>query len=86
MDLSKNLRDKLENLTSFLSDKNVIVAFSGGVDSSLLAFLSNKYAKNALLVTEKSILYPDEEIRLTSEFAKHHEITQLIIERNPLND
>jgi len=86
MDLSKNLRGKLENLTSFLSEKNIIVAFSGGVDSSLLAFLSNKYAKNALLVTEKSILYPDEEIQLTSEFAKNHDITHLIIERNPLID
>ena len=71
MDLSKNLRSKLENLTSFLRNKKVITALSGGVDSSLLAFLSNKYAKEALLVTEKSILYPDDEIRLTSEFAKN---------------
>jgi len=86
MDLSKNLRSKLENLTSFLRNKKVIVAFSGGVDSSLLAFLSNKFAKKALLVTEKSILYPDEEIRLTSEFAKKHNITHLIVERNPLED
>jgi uncharacterized protein len=86
MDLSKNLRGKLENLTSFLRNKKVVIAFSGGVDSSLLAFLSNKYAKKALLVTEKSILYPDEEIRLTSEFAKKHSITHLIIERNPLED
>jgi len=86
MDLSKNLRGKLENLTSFLRNKKVVIAFSGGVDSSLLAFLSNKYAKKALLVTEKSILYPDEEIRLTSEFAKKHCITHLIIERNPLED
>ena len=86
MDLSKNLRGKLENLTSFLKNKKVITAFSGGVDSSLLAFLSNKYAKKALLVTEKSILYPDEEIRLTSEFAKKYSIPHLIIERNPLKD
>jgi len=86
MDLSKNLRGKLENLTSFLGNKKVIIAFSGGVDSSLLAFLSNKFAKKALLVTEKSILYPDEEIRLTSEFAKKYSITHLIIERNPLED
>ncbi|MHA1235187.1 MAG: ATP-dependent sacrificial sulfur transferase LarE, partial [Promethearchaeota archaeon] len=64
----------------------VITAFSGGVDSSLLAFLSNKYAKKALLVTEKSILYPDDEIKLTSEFAKKYNITHLIIERNPLKD
>ena len=86
MDLSKNLRGKLEKLTSFLMNKKVITAFSGGVDSSLLAFLSNKYAKKALLVTEKSILYPDDEIKLTSEFAKKYRITHLIIERNPLKD
>ena len=86
MDLSKNLSGKLEKLTSFLRNKKVIAAFSGGVDSSLLAYLSNKYAKKALLVTEKSILYPDDEIRLASEFAKKHNITHLIIERNPLMD
>ena len=86
MEISKNLRTKLENLTSFLRNKKVVVAFSGGVDSSLLAFLSNKYAEEALLVTEKSILYPDEEIQLTSEFAKKYDIKHLIIERNPLKD
>ena len=86
MDSTKNLNDKLESLVSFLKSKKVIVAFSGGVDSSLLAFLSNKYAKESLLVTEKSILYPDDEIRLTKEFAKKNGINHLIIERNPLED
>jgi uncharacterized protein len=86
MDLSKNLKYKLESLVSFLKSKKAIVAFSGGVDSSLLAYLSNKYAKETLLVTEKSILYPDDEIRLTREFAKNHSINHLIIERNPLED
>ena len=86
MDLSNNLKNKLESLKSFLKTKKIIVAFSGGVDSSLLAFLSNKYAKETLLVTEKSILYPDEEIKLTSKFAQKYGIQHLIIERNPLKD
>ncbi len=86
MDLSNNLINKLENLISFLKTKKILVAFSGGVDSSLLAFLSNKYAKETLLVTEKSILYPDEEIELTIEFTKKYNIPHLILERNPLKD
>ncbi len=86
MDLSNNIKNKLENLISFLKTKNILVAFSGGVDSSLLAFLSNKYAKETLLVTEKSILYPDDEIKLTSEYAKKYGITHLIVERDPLKD
>lgn len=86
MDLPKNIKDKLEGLISFLKNKSIIVAFSGGVDSSLLAFLSKKHAKETLLITEKSILYPDEEIKEANEFAKSHGISHTIIERNPLEN
>jgi len=86
MDLSNNLKNKLESLISFLKTKKILVAFSGGVDSSLLAFLSNKYAIETLLVTEKSILYPDDEIKLTSEYAKKYGIMHLIVERDPLKN
>ncbi|MFX1496507.1 MAG: ATP-dependent sacrificial sulfur transferase LarE [Promethearchaeota archaeon] len=86
MKLSFNLQSKAEKLISYLTDKKVIVAFSGGVDSSLLAFLSKKHAKDTLLVTEKSILYPDEEIQDASKFAKTYDIPHLIIKRNPLEN
>jgi len=86
MGLSKDLNIKLEDLISFLNGKKIIVAFSGGVDSSLLAFLSKKYAKDTLLVTERSILYPEEEIEEASQFAKNHGINHIIIERDPLED
>ncbi|MFX1280924.1 MAG: ATP-dependent sacrificial sulfur transferase LarE [Promethearchaeota archaeon] len=86
MELSDTLEKKLNNIISILKGKKVLVAFSGGVDSSLLAFLSHKYAKETLLITEKSILYPDEEIEETKQFAVKYNIPHLVIERNPLDD
>ena len=86
MSLSNILEKKLKSLISFLDSKKVIVAFSGGVDSSLLAFLSKKYAKETLLITERSILYPEEEIEDARQFAKIYNIPHMIIERDPLDE
>lgn len=86
MKLNKTLEHKLESLISFLKNKKVIVAFSGGVDSSLLAFLSKKYGKEALLVTERSVLYLDDEINEAAEFAKKYQIPHIIMDLDPLDD
>ena len=86
MEMSLYIKKKLESLISFLKDKKVIVAFSGGVDSSLLGFISNKYAKETLLITEKSLLYPDEEIEEAKKFTDQYNIPHLIITRDPLTD
>jgi uncharacterized protein len=86
MKLNKNLEQKLSDLIAFLKNKKIIVAFSGGVDSSLLAFLSKKYGKEVLLVTERSILYFDEDIDEAAQFAKKYQIPHNIIEFDPLDD
>ena len=86
MELRVKLRNKLDNLISFLKGKKIIVAFSGGIDSSLLAFLSKNYAKETLLITERSILYPEDEIEGATKFANKHSIEHKIIERDPLKN
>ena len=74
MELSIILRNKLDLLISFLKNNKIIIAFSGGVDSSLLAYLSNQYAKETLLITVRSILNPIEEIEEAKSFAKKYNI------------
>ncbi len=82
--LSQELKIKLEKIISIFKNQNVVIAFSGGVDSSLLAFLSRRFAHKTLLITENSILYPNEEIEEAKKFAKKHDIPHLIIDRDPL--
>lgn len=48
----KEIKRKIEHVQLNLSNKKVIIAFSGGVDSSVLAFLAKKFCKKVLLVMQ----------------------------------
>lgn len=85
-ELSKKLKKKLEQLIALLQDQKIIVAFSGGADSSLLAFLSKMNAKETLLITMKSLLYSDEEVKEAKNFASKFNIPHLILETEPLSN
>jgi len=86
MGISEELKKKLENLMAFLKQKKVIIAFSGGVDSSLLAYLSHKYAAKTLLLIASSSLFSEKELREATQFAENYEIPYLIVENEPLED
>ncbi|MBD3197212.1 MAG: ATP-dependent sacrificial sulfur transferase LarE [Candidatus Lokiarchaeota archaeon] len=80
MEISKELMKKLSELINFLKQKKVIVAFSGGIDSSLLAYLSGKHAAETLLVTINSEFMKKSEIKIASNFARKYDIAHKIIE------
>ncbi|MGZ7096122.1 MAG: ATP-dependent sacrificial sulfur transferase LarE, partial [Methanobacterium sp.] len=55
-----DLQQKIEKLKEYLKDKEVLVAFSGGADSTLLAKMAKDVSKNALAVTiDNGVLPPD---------------------------
>ena len=86
IELSEKLKKKLESIIAILQDQKVIVAFSGGVDSSLLAYLSKKKAKETLLITMKSVLYSEEEAKEAINFALKFNIPHLFLETEPLSN
>ncbi|AMD16980.1 potassium ABC transporter ATPase [Methanobrevibacter sp. YE315] len=75
------LEDKIEIVEKILKDKNVAVGFSGGADSTLIAYLSSKVAKNTLAITIDNHLMPTGFIEhaknVTGLFNINHEIIDI---------
>ncbi len=61
------------------------VAFSGGVDSSLLLFAAHEaLGEDAFAVTARSVLMPSGEGREAEAFCREHGIVQLFVDHNDL--
>ena len=74
---------KLKKIVSEL--KSVVVAFSGGVDSTLVAKVCYDILKdNAMAVTARSETYPDFEFKEAQKLAKEIGIKHLVIDTSEL--
>lgn len=82
--LSSELSQKLDQIKTFLKGKQIIIAFSGGIDSSLIAYLSKTYAKKTIAVIAKSKIFPEFEFKDAIKFASKYDIPCEILELNPL--
>ncbi len=75
------LEDKIDVVCDILKDKKVAVGFSGGADSTLIAYLSSKVAKDTLAITIDNHLLPTEFVenakKITESFAIRHEIVDI---------
>lgn len=73
--------NKKEKLISMLKKyNNLIVAFSGGVDSTFLLQVANEVIEgNVVAVTAQSPLHPERETAFTKKFAKKLGIKHIII-------
>lgn len=80
------LEEKYEKLGEILGEAgSVLVAFSGGVDSSLLAKAAfDGLGEKALAVTIKSAIHPDFELREAEEIAAAIGIRHLVVEADML--
>jgi uncharacterized protein len=81
---------KYEKLKRFIEEKGrdgVVIAFSGGIDSSTLAAASYKIlGEKAVAVTAQSPTYTPEELEEAKTIAKEIGVKLVVIETNELSD
>jgi uncharacterized protein len=77
---------KYHSLLSFFKGKKVIVAFSGGIDSSVVAELAHKSARRMIALTTDSITVLPGEIEKAENLAKIRGWEHRIVKINELED
>ena len=80
------LETKLEQLEDYLKNMKVLVAFSGGADSSLVAYIASKVSKESLAVTVDNGVMPSDCIGNAIKTAKEIGIKHSVVEEDYLND
>lgn len=90
MTLLASLDEKYEKLRRFILDKGkngVVIAFSGGVDSSTLAAVCHDLlGEKAVAVTAISPIYPAEEVEEAKKVAREIGIRHILVESDELSN
>lgn len=80
------LEDKIEIVEEILKDKKIAVGFSGGADSTLIAYLASKVSSDVLAITINNHLFPDEFLNHTKDMCEKFNIKHHIIDINFYED
>jgi len=76
------LQAKIKQVENILKDKKVIVAFSGGSDSTLIAKVASKVSREVIAVTIDTGTLPAEATRNASDIASKLRVPHRIIKEN----
>ncbi|ABR54460.1 conserved hypothetical protein [Methanococcus vannielii SB] len=85
MDDTLNLTKKYEDLKNFFKGKNVVVAYSGGVDSTLISKISSEIT-DTIAVTIDNSFFSKETIKKAETRAKLFKIPQKTVKINYLTE
>ncbi|GLI11944.1 TIGR00268 family protein [Methanobrevibacter arboriphilus] len=77
-----NLTKKIEKVEEILKGKDIVIAFSGGADSTLIAYLAKKVANNILAVTLNNEIMPSNFLNNAKKIANSIGIEHEIINEN----
>lgn len=82
-----NIHEKYNALRDYIQSlKSVAVAFSSGVDSTLLLWVSHDVlGDKAVAVTASSSSFPERELNESKKFCESNHITQIIFDSDELN-
>lgn len=81
-----NLEDKINIVKDILKDRKVAIGFSGGADSTLIAYLSSKVAEDTLAITIDNHIMPTGFIEHVKNMTYSFNINHEIIDINFYND
>ncbi|MEM4524811.1 MAG: ATP-dependent sacrificial sulfur transferase LarE [Methanothermobacter sp.] len=76
------LQAKIKQVENILKDKKVIIAFSGGSDSTLIAKIASKISREAIAITIDNGVLPVETVRNAKYTASKLGISHKIIKEN----
>lgn len=81
-----NMEEKINIVRDILKDKKVAIGFSGGADSTFIAYLASKVAEDTLAITIDNHLFPTGFIENVQKATKSFEIKHEIIDINFYDD
>ncbi|KZX16261.1 tRNA(Ile)-lysidine synthase [Methanobrevibacter cuticularis] len=79
-----NIDEKIEKAEKVIEGKDIAIAFSGGADSTMVAYLAKKVAKNLLAITFDNEIMPTNFIANAQKIAENIDIPHEIISKDIL--